>query len=80
MNVTSFTKGRGKISFIYDGYEECHNSEEVLINKNYDKDSDKIYTSNSIFCSKGQSYTVKGKDVKNHMHCEINNYLGDKNE
>ena len=42
--------------------------------------SDKIYTSNSIFCSKGQSYTVKGKDVKNHMHCEINNYLGDKNE
>ena len=80
LTLTSFTKGRGKISFIYDGYEKCHNSEEVLINKNYDKDSDKIYTSNSIFCSKGQSYTVKGKDVKNHMHCEINNYLGDKNE
>ena len=39
-----------------------------------------IYTSNSIFCSKGQGYTIRGKDVKKHMHCEINNYLGDKNE
>ena len=78
--LTSFTKGRGRISFIYDGYYECHNEDEVLKKSNYDKDSDKIYTSNSIFCSKGQSYTVKGEDVINHMHCDINNYLGDKNE
>ena len=35
LTLTSFTKGRGKISFIYDGYEKCHNSEEVLINKGY---------------------------------------------
>lgn len=72
LELVSFTKGRGRISFNYDGYDECHNSEEVLKNRNYDKNSDKIYTSNSIFCSKGQSYTVKGEDVKNHMHCEIN--------
>lgn len=72
LELISFTKGRGKISFNFDGYDECHNSDEVLKKRNYDKNSDKLYTSNSIFCSKGQSYTVKGEDVKNHMHCEIN--------
>lgn len=71
LELISFTKGRGKIRFTYNGYDECHNSEEVLNNRNYNKNSDKLYTSNSIFCSKGQSYTVKGEDVKNHMHCEI---------
>lgn len=72
LELIAFTKGRGKISLNYDGYDECHNSDEVLENRNYDKNSDKLYTSNSIFCSKGESYTVKGKDVKNHMHCKIN--------
>ncbi len=72
LELISLTKGRGRISFNYDGYDKCHNSEEVLKNRNYDKNSDKLYTSNSIFCSKGQSYTVKGEDVRNHMHCEIN--------
>ena len=72
LQLVSFTKGRGRITFNFDGYDECHDSEEVLQNRNYDKNSDKLYTSNSIFCSKGQSYTVKGEDVKNHMHCEIN--------
>lgn len=72
LELISFTKGRGRISFNYDGYDECHNSDKVLEIRNYDKNSDKLYTSNSIFCSKGQGYTVKGEDVKNHMHCEIN--------
>ncbi|MCC3868323.1 GTP-binding protein [Terrisporobacter mayombei] len=72
LELISFTKGRGRITFNYDGYDECHNSEEVLNNRNYDKNSDKLYTSNSIFCSKGQGYTVKGEDVRNYMHCEIN--------
>ena len=72
MELIAFTKGRGRISFNYDGYDECHNSEYVLESRKYDKNSDKTYTSNSIFCSKGQSYTVKGEDVKNYMHCEIN--------
>ncbi len=71
LTLVSITKGKGRINFIYDGYDECHNSEEVLSKRNYNKDSDIIYTSNSIFCSKGQSYTVKGTDVKKYMHCEI---------
>jgi len=69
MEIISFSKGTGSISFIFDGYDVCHNSDEVLEKRGYDKDSDIEYTSNSIFCSKGQAYVVKGSVAKEYMHC-----------
>ncbi|MGL5560973.1 MAG: GTP-binding protein [Paraclostridium dentum] len=69
LEIISFSKGSGSIVFIFDGYDVCHNKSEVISNKVYDKDSDIEYTSNSIFCSKGESYTIKGKDAKEFMHC-----------
>ena len=69
IEIISFSKGSGSIVFIFDGYDVCHNKSEVIFNKGYDKDSDIEYTSNSIFCSKGESYTIKGKDAKEFMHC-----------
>ena len=69
LEIISFSKGSGSIVFIFDGYDVCHNKSEVISNKGYDKDSDIEYTSNSIFCSKGESYTIKGKDAKEFMHC-----------
>ena len=71
LELISFTKGKGRINLAFDGYDKCHNSEEVLEKRNYDKNSDIEYTSNSIFCSKGQSFTVKGCNVREYMHCEI---------
>lgn len=65
----AFTKGRGRLNFIYDGYDLCHNSEKVINLVGYDKNLDKEYTSNSVFCSKGQSFVVKGNEAKNYMHC-----------
>ena len=69
LEIVSFSKGTGSISYIFDGYDICHNTEYVLEKRNYDKDSDIEYTYNSIFCSKGQAYVVKGNEAKNHMHC-----------
>ena len=69
MEIVSFSRGTGNISFIFDGYDVCHNTDEVLENRNYNKDADSEYTSNSIFCSKGQAYIVKGNEAKEHMHC-----------
>lgn len=69
LELRTFSKGSGSISFIYDGYDVCHNSEEVIERKNYDKDADSEYTSNSIFCSKGQAYIIQGRYVKENMHC-----------
>ena len=69
MDFIAFTQGKGSMSFIFDGYDFCHNTEEVIKKKKYNKNADLEYTSSSIFCSKGQSYTIKGSKVEEHMHC-----------
>lgn len=70
MDLISFTKGRGSINYIFDGYDICHNEEEVLENSTYNKDADSEYTSISIFCAKGKGYSVKGNEAKDYMHCQ----------
>ena len=69
LEFVSFTKGKGSISLLFDGYDVCHNEEEIIEEKNYDKNADIEYTSTSIFCSKGQSYLVEGKNAREYMHC-----------
>lgn len=69
MEIISFSKGSGSISYINDGYDVCHNTEEVLEKVNYNKNADIDYTSSSIFCSKGQAYSVEADKVEKYMHC-----------
>ena len=69
--VIAFSKGKGSISLIYDGYDECHNTEEVIKEIGYRRDADIEYTSSSIFCSKGQGYVVPWDKVEEEMHCEV---------
>ena len=69
--VIAFTKGKGSISLIYDGYDICHNSEEVIENKDYNKNADIEYTSTSVFCSHGQGYLVPWDKADAAMHCEV---------
>ena len=71
MEVVAFTKGKGSISLMYDGYDICHNSEEVIENKGYNKNADIEYTSTSVFCSHGQGYLVEWDKVDEAMHCEV---------
>ena len=49
LELISFTKGSGRISLNYDGYDNCHNQDEIIELKNYNKDADEDFTSNSIF-------------------------------
>ena len=69
--LIAFTKGKGTISQVFHGYDICHNTEEVISRIAYNKDADIEYSSNSVFCSKGQGYIVKWSEAENHMHCEI---------
>lgn len=71
MELIAFTKGRGNISLIFDGYDVCHNTEEVIEKKAYNKNADIEYSSNSVFCSKGQGFIVPWDEVEKYMHCEI---------
>nr|WP_207752945.1 TetM/TetW/TetO/TetS family tetracycline resistance ribosomal protection protein [Clostridium yunnanense] len=69
MEFISISNGRGRINFIFDGYDLCHNEEEVIAKSTYDKKADIEYTSSSVFCSKGQSFIVDGSKAEDYMHC-----------
>lgn len=67
--LLAFTSGKGMINLTFSGYDICHNQEEVIKRINYNKDADKEYSSSSIFCSKGQGYTVPWYEAEEQMHC-----------
>ncbi|MED1950133.1 translation factor GTPase family protein [Brevibacillus centrosporus] len=64
----SFTHGRGSIRCVFGGYDLCHNAEEVIERKGYQKDADPLYTSSSIFCAKGAGYSVPWEEAEAKMH------------
>lgn len=69
VTLSSFTHGTGSLNLAFGGYCRCHNEEEVIVRKGYNKDADPEYTSSSIFCSKGQSYVVPYTEAEGLMHC-----------
>ena len=68
--ILTFTKGKGRINLIFDGYDVCHNSEEVIERLGYNKNADIEYSSSSVFCSKGQGFIVPWDKVEEYMHCD----------
>jgi len=69
--ILTFTKGKGSINLIFDGYDVCHNTEEVIERLAYNKNADIEYSSSSVFCSKGQGVVVPWDKVEEYIHCEI---------
>ncbi|BCI61258.1 Elongation factor G [Eubacteriaceae bacterium CHKCI005] len=66
--LAAFTRGHGQISLTFDGYEPCHNTQEVVESIGYDKDRDVQNTSDSVFCSHGAGFPVKWYEVKDYIH------------
>lgn len=64
----SFTNGKGALTLQFGGYDECHNTEEVIEAIGYNKDADPEYTSTSIFCAKGKGYPVPWHEAEAAMH------------
>ncbi|MEH7345687.1 translation factor GTPase family protein [Bacillus sp. JJ1532] len=67
--LASFTHGKGRIALTFAGYDRCHNEQEVIEHIGYDKNADPDFTSASIFCAKGQGYSVKWDEAEGMMHC-----------
>ncbi|WP_160725951.1 GTP-binding protein [Bacillus sp. USDA818B3_A] len=65
----SLTQGKGSLNLMVGGYYPCHNQKEVIEKLKYNKDADPEYTSSSIFCSKGQGYSVPWDEAEASMHC-----------
>ncbi|WP_336634769.1 translation factor GTPase family protein [Lysinibacillus fusiformis] len=66
----AYTNGKGALTLQFDGYDVCHNAEEVITQIGYDKNADPEYSSSSIFCAKGKGYSVPWQEAQAAMHCQ----------
>ncbi|MGG3456208.1 GTP-binding protein [Paenibacillus rhizolycopersici] len=71
VELASMSHGKGSIMLKSGGYEPCHQTDKVIARKNYNKDADPAYTSSSIFCAKGQAYSVSWEEAPNKMHASV---------
>lgn len=69
-DVTSYTKGRGRLTCVFHGYGPCHNEEDVLEAHDYDPEADLAYLSSSVFCYHGAGTVIPWYEVPEHMHLE----------
>ena len=70
MELTAYSRGRGRLSCTVDGYRPCHNADEVVAAAGYDPERDVDNPADSVFCSHGAGVTVKWNEVRDHMHLD----------
>ena len=70
MEVVSYTRGRGHLSLILDGYRPCHNAQEVIAAIGYEPEHDLDNPADSVFCAHGAGFVVPWDQVRSHMHVD----------
>ena len=68
--VTSYSRGKGRLNCVLKGYEECHNTEKVIEAIGYDSELDLENPSGSVFCAHGAGFVVPWYEVRQFMHLE----------
>lgn len=68
--VSSYTRGEGRIFTTLSGYAPCHNPEEVITQKGYDPELDRANSPDSVFCMHGAGTVVPWDQVRDHMHVD----------
>ncbi len=69
--VYAYTHGEGHLSCIPDGYEPCHNAEEVISERGYDPEGDLENPTGSVFCAHGAGFVVDWDHVAEYAHVEL---------
>ena len=69
--VISYTHGNGRLFCTSDGYEPCHDQEDVIANAGYDPEGDLDNPPHSVFCAHGAGFTVHWSEVDNYKHIEL---------
>ena len=69
--LISYTRGEGHISCTSDGYEPCHDQEEIVAAANYDPTADLENTPHSVFCEHGAGVVVPWNEVEAWKHLEV---------
>ncbi len=70
LEVTAYTRGRGRLFSWLKGYEPCRNKDEVIEAAGYDALADTENPSGSIFCTHGAGVYVPWDEVFGQMHIE----------
>ncbi len=70
LEVAAYTGGQGKLICRLDGYDDCHNPDEVIADFAYEPERDLENTPDSVFCAHGSGFTVKWDQVPSYMHLE----------
>ena len=68
--VVGYTRGKGRLSCIMCGYDECVNADEVIAEIGYDSDADTDNPADSVFCAGGAGLNVRWDEVSRYMHVE----------
>ena len=68
--VITYTRGQGRLFCTSDGYEPCHNPEEIVASVGYDPEGDTDNPPHSVFCSHGAGVIIPWQEVDNHKHLE----------
>lgn len=68
--VNAYTRGEGHLTLFSDGYDICHNPDEVIAERMYDPDADTANPSSSVFCAHGSGFVVPWDEVGEYMHLE----------
>ena len=66
--VHGYTKGMGQLMLTLQGYDVCHNSEEVIASIGYDSEADTANPTGSVFCGHGAGFVVPWNQVPDYMH------------
>ncbi|AKP66634.1 elongation factor G [Companilactobacillus ginsenosidimutans] len=66
--VREYTHGQGDLECIIDGFFECHDTEKVVQEINYNPVSDLENTPDSVFCAHGAGYPVPWNEVPEMAH------------
>ena len=70
--VISYTRGEGRLFCTSDGYEPCHNQDEIVQDIGYDPEGDLYNPPHSVFCAHGSGFTVHWSEVDSYKHLEVN--------
>ena len=69
--LRAYTHGKGSIQLQSDGYDECHNAEQVIAELAYDCGADVQNPAGSVFCSHGAGYYVNWDEADAYMHLPV---------
>lgn len=69
--LRAYTHGKGGVQLQPDGYDLCHNRDEVIAEIGYDCGADTQNSPGSVFCSHGAGFLVNWDEADSWMHLPV---------